>query len=204
MYWSQSCQSQRPETRTATLIEYVCPDYRELQIKRSQDSQPPGCALAESWNGQKYLGVNRIGSSQTWLFQTWLFASFFTQTEALFCALLRSFVDLRLRSFALICVFLRPTTVKTLEQPRLGTTELSETRRLGASEKVLPAVRANRRCNLNVACTTATITQGCPLVARRKNVQNFQRWWPVINESFWYCTDTGKEDSHNCPHHLLR
>ena len=37
-----------------------------------------------------------------------------------FCALLHSFADLRLRSFALSCVFLRPTTLK---RPRLGTAE---------------------------------------------------------------------------------
>ena len=55
------------------------------------------------------------GSSQTRLFSTWLFAIF-----ALFCALLRSFADLRfalvcalLRSFARTCIFLRPTTFRT-------------------------------------------------------------------------------------------
>ena len=41
---------------------------------------------------------SKLGSSQTWLFQTWLFAIF-----ALFCAVLRSFADLRLCSFARIC-----------------------------------------------------------------------------------------------------
>ena len=33
--------------------------------------------------------------------------------EALFCALLRSFADLRLRAFALFCVFLRTTAFRT-------------------------------------------------------------------------------------------
>ena len=33
--------------------------------------------------------------------------------EAHFCALLHTFADLRLRSFALICVFLRPTAFRT-------------------------------------------------------------------------------------------
>ena len=46
--------------------------------------------------------------------------------EALFCTLLRSFADLRLRSFALICfapicMSLRPTAVRTT---RLGTSDM--------------------------------------------------------------------------------
>ena len=44
------------------------------------------------------------GSSQTWLFQTLLFAIFtWKRSFAPFCALLRSFADLRLRSCAFIC-----------------------------------------------------------------------------------------------------
>ena len=43
----------------------------------------------------------------TRLFQTWLFAIFTRKRSfALFCALLRSFADLRLRSSALICALL--------------------------------------------------------------------------------------------------
>ena len=44
-----------------------------------------------------------FGSSQTWLFQAWLFAMFMGNV----------FLHLRLRSFALICVFLRPTAFRT-------------------------------------------------------------------------------------------
>ena len=64
--------------------------------------------------------VSLFGSSQTWLFQTRLFAIFTRKRSfALFCALLRSFMDLRRRSFALISVllcafacFLRPTAFR--------------------------------------------------------------------------------------------
>ena len=66
----------------------------------------------------------KLGSSQTWLFQTWLFAFY---AEALFRALLRSFADLRLRSFALICALLRAFACfcvrPRLERQRLGTAE---------------------------------------------------------------------------------
>ena len=70
-----------------------------------------------------------LGSSQTWLFQTWLFAFFTRKLSCLrsfapFCALLRSFAfvlirtHLRsLRSFACFCV--RPR----LERPDLGIAE---------------------------------------------------------------------------------
>ena len=59
------------------------------------------------------LGVGSSQTVQTWLFQTWFYAA------VLFCALLHSFVDLRLRSFALILDFLRPTALRT---PRLAIT----------------------------------------------------------------------------------
>ena len=49
--------------------------------------------------------------------------------EALFCALLRSFANLRLRSFALFSFFLHAFACfcvrPRLERPRLGTAELS-------------------------------------------------------------------------------
>ena len=41
------------------------------------------------------------------------FALFCALCFALFCALLRSLADLGLRSFALFCVFLRPTAFRT-------------------------------------------------------------------------------------------
>ena len=53
------------------------------------------CLLPNWYRTQTYLG-----SSQAWLFHTWLFA-IFTRSFAPFCPLLRSFSDLRLRSFAL-------------------------------------------------------------------------------------------------------
>ena len=67
----------------------------------------------------------------TWLFQTWLFAilrgSALLRSFAPFYALLRSFADLRLHSFAHICALLRAFTCfcvrLRLERPRLGTAE---------------------------------------------------------------------------------
>ena len=83
-----------------------------------------------------------IGSSQTWLFQTWLFAIFVQKRSvAPFCALLRSFADLRLHSFARIWALLRSIACfcvpPRLERPRLGTAEVKALRKpsgLGGSE----------------------------------------------------------------------
>ena len=64
-----------------------------------------------------------VGSSQTWLFQI---CTFLRRS-----ALLRSFADLRLRSFALICALLRAFACfcerPRLERPCLGTAEILET-----------------------------------------------------------------------------
>ena len=60
------------------------------------------------------------------------------RSSATFCALLRSFADLRLRSFARICALLRSFACSCvrphLERPRLGTAEC---------EEILPNFRVN-------------------------------------------------------------
>ena len=93
-----------------------------------------------AWPCPRILVVNRylditmrkhlmICKCQREFFQTWLFA-IFTRKRcfALFCTLLCSFADLRLRSFALSCVFLRPTA--------FGTTTFGNSRLWAAEERL--------------------------------------------------------------------
>ena len=71
----------------------------------------------EIWN-LWWEGSDEIRLEDFW----WLFAIFIPRRSfAPFCALLRSFSNLRLRSFALFCVWPR------LERPRLGTSETYST-----------------------------------------------------------------------------
>ena len=73
-------------------------------------------------NHRQDTPATKIGSSHAWLFQTWLFRDFARKRSFVpFCALLRSFAYLRLRSLVVICtlfkrvfcVLLRPTVFRT-------------------------------------------------------------------------------------------
>ena len=91
-------------------------------------------ALVECWtgcfHGNPMMKIWKqhllIGSSQTWLFQTWLFAVLrscaLLRPFALFCGLVFALFCGHLRSFARICMSLRPTAFRT---PRLGTADLN-------------------------------------------------------------------------------
>ena len=66
---------------------------------------------------QTHQRQQTVGKSKTWLFQTWFRNFYASVLFCALCALLRSFTDLRLRSFVLFRI--RPR----LERPRLGTAE---------------------------------------------------------------------------------
>ena len=75
--------------------------------------------------------AGRCASDNSWEFPNLVVSNLVVcnfYAEALFCALLRSFADLRLRSFALICALLRTFACfcerLRLERPRLGTPEI--------------------------------------------------------------------------------
>ena len=92
--------------------------------------------------------------TQTWLFQTWLFA-IVTQKPSfvLFSRLAFTLFCGHLRSFALICVFLRPTR---LERPSLGTSE-----RLG-NGNVQANIRTNNSAQLVEGTTHGNMAQTLP------------------------------------------
>ena len=75
--------------------------------KRKQTLTPPFTAVSYTPLCNPLI----VGSSQTWLLKTWLFAFFYAET--LFCGLAFALFCAHLRSFACICVFLRPTAFRT-------------------------------------------------------------------------------------------